>query len=259
MAKKIQVAAAHAPVANVFDNAPVVATKPLKVGKSQERMRIVLSSKDKLDKFAAICVVMKSLEGEAKVIESEVKDEVRTIFAKQAILYKKHPDSFVGVGDRATASCELRRRGSNMPITADLVAILEENNIPVGKNEKVPERFVFNPDLDQADLVYIGQLLAADPKLRGKQIVMKQQEQSTFVVTEDSLTQLALCGDESFIASMYEKLCTTAVGKFALDNEAIEQNKCVTPDAKAAALATCVEMGLFPSLATVAAKTRKRA
>lgn len=225
--------------------------------KGKEREQVELGSK--LDKLAAFKVIEKLLEDEGKLIQNEVKEEVITLFAEKAHESGKKPESFVGLGERAQASCELRRRGSNMPISPEVADELTQLGIPFEKNIKVPERFVINPALDQETLMHLGKLVQNDPLLKGKNVVMKQAEEHTQVVSEETIEALAKNTSVETCKMLLEKVATFAIGKFNFDGCAIEDgDKHVTENAKAIAISLLQEMGVLPQAAIIE-KSKKRA
>lgn len=240
---------------DLFNNAPTVApiTKP-KSKKGTEREEVELTG---LDKLAAFKVLEKVLEQESAGEAARIREEVVSIFVQRSIDLGKKPDSFVGVGVSSAASCEIRRRGSNMPLDADTAATLEAKGLGacVNKTVKVPERLILNPDLPQDALARLATLVKSDPVLKSQVVVMKQPEEFAYTVSESALDLLAKSGDEEIVAGMIERMATFAVGKFKLDGEAIEakvgegeaKQSLVTPRAKKKAIEILVAMGVLPA------------
>jgi hypothetical protein len=256
MASPKKVQSAPAP-SNPFATAPEAPKLSKPKGKGKERTSIDLGAD--LDKLAAFKVLEKLLEGEGKMIQAQVRDQVISLFAEQAKESGKKPESFVGTGERSIASCELRRRGSNMPLTPEVAEELKQLDIPVEKSVKVPERFIISPDLDQATLEHLAKVVASDPKLKGKTVVMRQAEEYTYVVSEATIDGLATKASVETCKLLLEKVATFAIGKFQFDGVGIEgADKQVTPEAKAIALSLLQDMGVLPAAEVVVA-AKKRA
>lgn len=243
---------------NPFASAPE-APKVAKPSKAK-RERVAVELGDKLDRLAAFKVFHKLIDGEAKILEAEVREDVIARFAETACSTKSRPESFIGTGERATASCEIRRRGSNMPISDEVRADLDHLGIPYDTLDKVPERFIINPEIDQDTLAHLAKIVQTDPKLKGKTIVMKQSQEATHVVSEATIDGLASVTTPETCKALLEKVATFAIGKFNFDGAAIEGgDKNVTPEAKAIALSLLQEMGVLPSPEIVKVAAKKRA
>lgn len=245
------------PKLNPFEDAPVIAkTNSPSKKKGKERPCVELG--DKLDKLAAFKVLEKLLENEAAILNAEVREEVIGKFASDAHEIGRKPDSFVGVGSRSRASCEIRKRGSNMPLSPEVVEQLEQLGIPYSKQVKVEERFVLNPALDQATLGYLAEVIKKDPKLKGKQIIMKQNEEYINTVSDDTIDQMAKKVSVDTMRVLLEKVATFAIGKYSFDGNNIEDgDKQVTTEAKSIALSILQEMGVLPAPAPAVDKKKK--
>jgi hypothetical protein len=234
----------------MFGNVPTVAkvNKPAaKAGKDREEVELG----PELDSLAAFKVMEKVLGEEGGLLQKAVRNRVVEMFRERMIKDGKKPDNFLGVGERSSASCEIRRRGSDIPLDADTAAALESKGIPVDKKVKVPERLILNPELDQTTLMRLAELVKKDPVLKNQVVVMRQEEEYNYIVAESTMDMLAKSGDLELVQQMLEKLATFAVGKFKLDGLDIEagekEKKKVTPEAKAAALQILQDMGVLPA------------
>ena len=257
MAKKSVPTLVAVDPSNPFGN--VAEAPKITKSKSKAKQRDTVDLGDKLDRLAAFKVIEKLLEGEAKLLQADVKDTVVGIFAEQAHETGKKPESFVGMGERAAASCELRRRGSNMPLTPEVAAELDALKIPYDKAVRVPERFVINPAIDQATLMHLASIVKSDPLLKDKNVVMKQAEESSSVVSDATIDALCKSTSVETCKMLLEKVATFAIGKFQFDGAAIEADKTVTESAKAIAIGLLQQMGVLPTpeVIEVAAKKRK--
>lgn len=231
---------------NPFADAETLATVASpKKSSSKNRDEVEI---DGLDKLAAFKVLEKVLESEASLVEAAVRSEVVEKYIEGMMESGRKPDSFLGTGDTSSASCEIRRRGSNMPLDDDTVKSLTAKGIPVDKKVKVPQRYVLNPEASQDALVKLAALVKKDPELSN--IIKIQPEEYSFVTNEATIEMLAKSQDRQLISDMVERVATFAVGKFKIDGAEIEQKsdgaKSVTPAAKAQAIAILQKMGVLP-------------
>lgn len=230
---------------NPFGSAKVLApTAPAKKSKSKSRDEYEITD---LDKDAAFQVVKKVLEDEGAIIHEQCRAEAQERYIELMIEMGRKPDSFVGEGERSKASCEMRKRASNLPVDPETVAKLQARGISVEKKVKVQKLYAFNPELSQEKLMEIGEVLA---KAGFGDVVVQQPEESIFVTTDATLDELARTGDRDFIREFVEKVSTISVGKFTIDGNPIEAGKgaekAVTPEAKAAAIEILQKLGVLP-------------
>lgn len=236
---------------NPFASAPKLekVAPPKAKGKTRDEVEL-----EGLDILAAFEVIEKVLEQEMGMIKSQVRQEVVDHYVTLMTNLGKKPDSFVGIGENSSASCEIRRRGSNMPMAPETAELLSQRGVSVSKNVKVPRRLVLNPDLPQEMLMKLAQIVQSDPELSKHHVVAEQEEEFSFCASETTLDELAATKDQEFIRSVVEQTATFAVGKFKLEGIEIESkskdgdktSKAVTPTAKSAALAILQKIGVFP-------------
>lgn len=237
MAKKSSAAAVVNPFAVVPPLAPVV-----KIDK-KEKKEIEIEG---MELLAALQVLIKSIEGETELLQKAVKEKAIENFISQMLKTGKKPDSYLGVEAIAQASCEIRKRGSNLAVSEDAAKKLAEHGIMLEKKVNIPARYVFNPNLTQEQLMAVGEVLATNPKLRsievmveenGKvvkkpladEIVKLQPEEAYYATSDSTLDQLAATQNELLIRATVESAAVFAVGKFKLD--------CADPKAKAIEIA----------------------
>ena len=199
------------------------------------------------------------IEGEAGILEAECRDIVIDEFVDQAMESGKKPDSFVGVGIRATTSCEIRRRGSNQPLSAEVLALMDEHKIPYDKKEKVPARFVINPDLDQATLQKLAQLLETHKDFKNEVVVMQQEEEFDCVVSDATIEAVAQLEDRDLCRGLMERIATFAIGKHQFDGASIVADDAVTPQSKAIAIAMLQDIGVLPKPEIVESVRKRKA
>jgi len=207
-----------------------------------------------LDRLAAFEIVIAALKGPAEQLKEELKERAMAFYAAEAVETKNHPASFLAVGDTATASAEMRRRGSNMPVNdPDVRTALTAAGIVLTEQVKIPERFVFNDEFLKIETVRtaISEAFAAHPVLKpiASQLIKKQEKEFTYIVPENGLDLAAQRLDEEQYMQLVPHLSTFALGKFQLDGEAITEGKgdekTVTSAAKAKAVDMLKKMGVF--------------
>lgn len=237
----------------MFENAPNAApVTPTKSKKGKERQALDVEG---LDDVAAFRVLGKVLEQESAGHEARVKENVISMYVDMLIDQGKKPESFLGIGEISSASCEIRKKASNVALSEDTVKLLKQRGIPVDSSVKVPARFIINPDLPQEALAQLANLVKNDPMLSKMAIVLKQPEESISTVSESSIDVLAKTGDRELIESLITEVATFAVGKFMLNGEGIEtkvegsdgeKQSVVTPTAKRSAIEILIRMGVIP-------------
>lgn len=243
---------------NPFASAPKLeptSSKPKAKGKkARDEFEI-----ENLDKDAAFSVLEAVLKAEGDLVHEQVRQDSIEHYVDLMIEQGKKPDSWVGVGEFASASCEIRRRGSNMPIDEETAMALQSKGIPVDKKVRVPERLVLNPEFQndpskQHLLQRLADIVAKDPVLSKETIVLNQPEEFSYITSEASLDVLAKTGDRGLIRQFVERLATFAVGKYKFDGMPIESSektgdgkvKSVTPEAKAKAIEILQKIGVLP-------------
>jgi len=244
---------------DLFNNAPTVEKVEKKKAGKKEREEVEI---DELDKLASFKILEKVLEEESSGLQARVRQTVIDFFAERMAETGSKPDSFVGVGEYAHASCEMRRRGSNMPLDPETVERLINAGLEscINRNVKVPERLILNPNLPQESLVRLAELVKSDAQLKNEVVVMRQEEEFNFSVSESGLDMIAKSRDGELILSVLEKMATFAIGKFKIDGESIEQgkddDKCITPNAKKRAIEALISFGVLPQPEVVTVKKK---
>lgn len=243
----------------LFGNEPV-APKVFKTKKSKAAPRKEINLGSDFDTLAAFKVFEKLLEQEGKRLRDEKKQDVIEIFTKAAIKYGKKPESFVGTGEVSSASCEIRKRGKNMPLDPEVAELLKDMGIPINETIKVEERIILNPELDQKSLVRLSELIKKDKLLSKEQIMLPQGKEFTYTVADSTIDMLAKKDLETF-QTYIEQVAVFAIGKFKLEGEGIEsgvkEEKAVTPEAKAMAIAILQDVGVLPAPVPTPKKKRK--
>jgi hypothetical protein len=177
-----------APAPDAFANAEVVpnATAP-KSKKKTDRPEFDVKG---LTNLAACRAVMAMLKGAEETFKAPVDKRIFDLYLERAFATKSVPVNFTGVDEvmdkdgkvqiaSATASCEMKKRSTASPLSADEVAILDNLKIPheeVIVTPAIPERYFIDEELVQdADVrAAISEAIAKHPKLKGLTIIKKQ-------------------------------------------------------------------------------------
>jgi hypothetical protein len=168
---------------SIFDTATVIPA-PKKATKAESRASFQVEG---LSELAAINAMIGTLEGLKEQFEAQVKDGSLAIYTAEAMRYGKKPESFNLVDDKATGQYQLRKRSSASALADEEIALLEALSIPTEANVKVAERFVFNPELTQAQLEAISKAVTKEKALAGVSVVLKQAEVKTTIVSDGAI------------------------------------------------------------------------
>ena len=248
------------PLVNPFADAPVMAPI-IKAAKSKAKKREEVEIGPMLDKLAAFKVVETMLEAEAKLLRKQVDEITEHEFISQMIESGKKPESFIGVGERAQAMCGFSKKASNVALSAEIIERFDALQIPYEKDVKVPARLVINPDLDQALLQHLAELVKKDPRFKGETVVMMQVEEVKYVVSEDTIATLAGKSEE-VVSELFRSVGTLTVSKFKFDDAEITSKHgdvtMPTEDAKAVAISLLQDMGVLPKPEVVELKRKAK-
>lgn len=165
----------------------VVAVKPVK-----KNTKATDAVGEDLDILAWTDTVIDNLVGVRELYETKIKLEARKIYIDRGIENGNQPENLSLLSpEQNTASAEFRKRSSASKLTADDIAILEANNIPYETAIVKEEHFYFNPELiaDESARAAICEALAKVPSLKGKQILMKQEQEVKYIVADESLNR----------------------------------------------------------------------
>lgn len=216
-AKSPKTEAAAAPAVNLFAaaNAAPIAVKTASEKKSKKPQ---VAMDENLDRLAAIDNIMKALEARKAVYETNVKNSMKNYFVVEGLRLGKQPENFEGVAEKATASCELRKRSAVSKLTEDEQKLLKDNNIPFVEvaDIDIPERFFFNEEIltmGPEVLQQISAALLAIPALKGMEVLKVQpaQKKSKFVTTDETIDAVCALKDMKKITDLLTVVGTMAI------------------------------------------------
>jgi len=203
---------------DMFGQAPTIAPKK---AKASSKVRAIVQFKG-FDLLAAAGIVEKALEDVKKQMMAAIKELATDYLVSQMLEIKTKPDSFTARGELASGLVSLRKRGSHLRVAPDAAEALLEKGVPMDILESVPERLVINPEIleDQECLQALAEAIKGNPKLESKVVIMKQEAEKHYAVSEDTIPTLARTApDEDFIRNFIGKLSSVSVSRFIMDGE----------------------------------------
>jgi len=204
--------------ANLFGELPTAPTtkKTSKAKKDRE----VIEFKD-FDVVASLGILMKAMESVFKQKVAAAKEFAIDTFVKKMLKDGVKPDSFTARGELGTALVSLRKRGGNLKVDEETAEKLIAQGIHMEVMLSVPERLIINPEIleDQEAIQAVAEAIKGHPKLQGKVVVMKQEAEKHYSVSELTIPQLAMkAEDEAQIREVIGKLTSVSVGRFVIED-----------------------------------------
>jgi hypothetical protein len=154
------------------------APAPVKPVAAAERESFKVSG---LEELTVIDTLIKNLDALKKSMRSGIDAQLRAKFIEG----EENFDAYEGIAEAVALAS---KRSTNSQLTAEEVEALEADDIPVGKMELVPERFVVNPAYadDQKLLKRVSDALGT-VKGMPEDFIMKQDGTEKRVVTDETL------------------------------------------------------------------------
>ena len=185
---------ATATTAFTFGDTPVVAKQKVS---DRKRIEAKVAALGALKVMIAMCTAA----------EADLKDELKTgqmtdYFVKAGCASKSKPDNVDGYEGPHTATLQLRKRGTNMPLSEEEILLCKEHGVPLAT---LPAPLTFNPLYmaggDEYDANVVGKLEAALGKLIANgdvpaDIIVRTGNSKT-VTTEDSIPSIFKMGDNA--------------------------------------------------------------
>ena len=203
---------------DMFGQAPTIAPKK---AKASSKVRAIVQFKG-FDLLAAAGIVEKALEDVKKQMMAAVKELATDYLVSQMLEIKTKPDSFTARGELASGLVSLRKRGSHLRVAPEAAEELIAKGVPMDILESVPERLVINPEIleDQECLQALAEAIKGHPILGPKTVIMKQEAEKHYAVSEDTIPTLARTApDADFIRNFIGKLSSVSVSRFIMDGE----------------------------------------
>lgn len=173
---------------NMFAKAAKIETTKKPAAKKNDRPELAIAG---IENLASIDAVMKALTALRATVEESVKGQMAVAFVADGEKIGRKPDSFVGIENGASASCELRKRSTASVLTDDEVALLEAQGITYETVETTKECFVINPAYKD-DSKLLEKVSAALEKVKDmpEDFIMMQTGVYKRVVTDETVNQV---------------------------------------------------------------------
>ena len=179
--------------------------KPATAKAKQDKLEIEVSQ---IQKISEIKALIQTLEGTLVTLETEVKDAAFDIFCGMETLTR--PESFRGIDGAASASVEMRKRGTNSPLNEDEIKVLQECGIEPVKQVVTRELFAINPAYaeNKTLMAKVEAALSSIKDLPDDFIVL-QAEASKKVVSDEMTNQAFRNREKTMAHKAALKICTT--------------------------------------------------
>ena len=139
--------------ADIFASAVIAPPKEKKAAKDK---KVEIRIGTDLDLLAAADALQKTLKTVAEVHATDVKALMAKHFSHEGVLLGRRPENFRGLGDKSSASCQLKQRDSRRVLVAEEIEYLKKAGVAMEEKVTQEEAFLFNQDV------------LADPVLRAK-------------------------------------------------------------------------------------------
>lgn len=168
-----------------FKNAKTLApTAPAKKGSKARQVEI-----GNLKNLATLVAIKKSVESMIEAFEEDVKSQAVVEFVKTGSAAKARPANFEGIDGSATASVQLKKKASNIALSAEEIDLLARFKISTEKRTDVHGTYVFDPEAlkDEAKMEAIAKLLE---DAGHDDVIRYQEERSKTVVADAALDEV---------------------------------------------------------------------
>lgn len=167
----------------LFAKAATIKAEPTKGRKSKTEIREMSG----VERHAAIDAAIKALTALQEIEAAKIKAEAATIFVEEGVKIQRKPDNFKATEGTATTSVELKKRSVASVLKDEEQVILKKHSIPFDREVTKAEAFLINPRYtNDMDLLAKVEEALADVDLP-EDFLMKQEEQTRAVVTDESL------------------------------------------------------------------------
>jgi len=217
------------PKTNIFANAKVI-NEPKKEEKPKSNGKREVDLGEALDVSAAIDALTNTLASVKETIDVEIKEKMVEEFVDEAIKIKRKPESFKGVSEQASASCEIRKRSSRSVLRDEEVEVLKKNGISIETKvikEEVPQHYVINPKAlkDPKLVTEISNRLEGLTTADGEGIIMLQEGREAEVaqiVSSNVLNEVSKkIKNKNTLKKIFEIVSVNALGKFKLTDPSL--------------------------------------
>lgn len=169
-------------MANLFSSAKTIdAPKVAKAKAAKAEVNIA-----GLQQYAELKALQGAIAAVIGTLETEIKGQAFDMFIERAEETHKAPESFNGVEGIATVNVQMRKRGTNSPLSEGELAILADAGIAAYEETSVQELFAINPTY-AADSKLLAKVSKALEKIVPEDFIMKQEKKAKMVVATDTM------------------------------------------------------------------------
>lgn len=169
-------------MANLFASAKTIDTPKAAKAKAT-KAEVTIAG---LQQYAELKALQGAIAAVIGTLETEIKGEAFDMFVEKAQETHKAPDSFNGVEGIATVNVQMRKRGTNSPLSEGELAILADAGIAAYEETSVQELFAINPTY-AADSKLLAKVSKALEKIVPEDFIMKQEKKAKMVVSNDTM------------------------------------------------------------------------
>lgn len=169
-------------MANLFASAKTIDT-PKAAKTKATKAEVTIAG---LQQYAELKALQGAIAAVIGTLETEIKGEAFDMFMEKAQETHKAPESFNGVEGIATVNIQMRKRGTNSPLSEGELAVLEAAGIEAHEETSVQELFAINPAY-ATDAKLLGKVSKALEKIVPEDFIMKQEKKAKMVVSNDTM------------------------------------------------------------------------
>lgn len=194
-------------MSNMFNKAKTT-EKKAPAGKKSKGREVVMKN---LNTLASIRSVMASLESLAQTTEATVKEQMANEFVKEGCAIGRKPESFKGIDEGASASCQLRKRSSRSVLTEGEIDLLGQHGVEYETLEDIPETYIINPAY-AGDSDLLGKVSKKLEGIKGlpEDFIQHQESKSRHVASEESINKIFTL-DPEVTAELLDVVATLAI------------------------------------------------
>ena len=169
-------------MANLFANAGTIAAPKAAKAKAA-KAEVTMNG---LQQYAELKALQGAIAAVLGTLESEIKGQAFDMMMEKAQETHKAPDSFNGVEGIATVNIQMRKRGTNSPLSEGELAILADAGIAAHEEVGVQELFAINPAYATDDKL-LAKVSKALEKIVPEDFIVKQEKKAKMVVSNETM------------------------------------------------------------------------
>jgi len=210
---------------NIFGSATEISAKAKPKSKRAEKKLDI-----EFELYVALLILSKAIEGVMGNREESFKKKAGEVFTEDVSKNGRKPDNFDGVSGKASAVFQYKKRGFGF--SSKIAEILDKNNIPYEKEEKIAEHFIVNPEVlaDQEKMLEVAK--AIEKLDMPFQVILKQKAEYKYQFTDETFAAIAALQDEALRETLTKDIATIAISSPKLDSaNAVEEALSIVTEA----------------------------